>query len=172
MDIDTEPLVDTNSHFSVVFPLPYRCLVLVGIGILGWATNLHGLYFLGIDTGHALDIRRQETSTSTALGSLRTSTGLHSSRSISYAHPSTLYGPIYRLFLIYASFTAASWLFFRITTAGLASTTDSAKYIPSVTFIIIIATLLSPWLFPHRQERFTFLRQVSSPLHRSTIDRM
>lgn len=162
MDIDTEPYNDTNSRFSVVFPLPYRCLVLVGIGILGWATNLQGLYFLGIDTGHALDIRRQGITTSSGLDGLGIPMSHSNSRSVSYVHPSTLYRPVYRLFLIYAAFTAASWIFFRFTTAGLAATTDPAKYIPSITFIIIIATLLSPWSFPQRQERFTFLRQAQN----------
>ena len=38
-----------EAPFAASFPLPYRVFVLSGLGILGWATNLHGLHALGID---------------------------------------------------------------------------------------------------------------------------
>lgn len=158
MDIDTEPLVDTNSYFSVVFPLPYRCLFLVGIGILGWATNLHGLYFLGIDTGYALDIRRYNDTISQSRIPLGVSNGHLNDRSTPFAHPSTLYRPLYKILVSYGAITAISWLFFRQATAGFTSLTDSSKYIPSLTFVIIVMLLISPWSLFQRHERFTFLR--------------
>lgn len=147
MDIDTELPLDTNSHFSIVFPLPYRCLCLVGIGILGWASNLQGLYFLGIDTGYALNIRSTNTG-------LRTREGL----ATTFAHPSTLYKPVYRLFLIYAVITLTSWLFFFLSSSGASPTTDSVKFIPSLTIISLLILLMAPWSILYRRERATFLR--------------
>ena len=42
--------------FSAHFPLPFRVLFLGCLGILGWATNLHGLTALGIDAASALEL--------------------------------------------------------------------------------------------------------------------
>ncbi|KAG8785587.1 hypothetical protein FRB91_006494 [Serendipita sp. 411] len=151
MDIDTGAPIDTNSHFSVIFPLPYRCLFLVGVGILGWATNLQGLYFLGVDTGYALDLKR---STGSDIG-LET----HATHNVpSYLHPATLHKPIYRIFAVYSIFTFFSWVFFRFMSAGSAATIDSSKFIPSLTIIVILLALISPWPLFHRHDRMTFLR--------------
>ena len=147
MDIGTEVPVDTNSQFSIAFPLPYRCLVLVGIGILGWATNLQGLYFLGIDTGYALNIR-------SASSGLRTRDGL----AATFAHPSTLYKPVYRLFAVYAVLLFTSWLLFFLSSTGATPSTDSVKFIPSLTIISLLILLVAPLSILHRHERTTFLR--------------
>jgi hypothetical protein len=151
MDIDTDAPLNTSSHFSAVFPLPYRCLFLVGIGILGWATNLQGLYFLGIDTGFVLDIRRNSGSTE---HNNIASTSLAGFRNTTYAHPSILYRPIYKLFLLYAIFLAGSWLAFH----SMASGGSNTKIVPFLSFIILLAGLISPLPLFHKQERFTFLR--------------
>ena len=45
--------VGDEISFSTSFPLPYRVLVLGAVGVLGWATNLHGLTLLGIDAASA-----------------------------------------------------------------------------------------------------------------------
>ncbi|PVG02503.1 EXS-domain-containing protein [Serendipita vermifera] len=148
MDIDTDAPLIPSSHFSTVFPLPYRCLFLVGVGMLGWATNLQGLYFLGIDTGFVLDIRRNSS------GTEWDNTSLTGFRSANYAHPSVLYRPIYKLFLLYAIFFSASWLAFHL----MASEGLNTKLIPSLSFIVLLIALISPLPLAHKQERFTFLR--------------
>ena len=52
--------------FSVNFPLPYRVLALGAVGILGWATNLHGLHLLGIDATSALELSTRSAHHSSA----------------------------------------------------------------------------------------------------------
>ncbi|KAF6763076.1 EXS family-domain-containing protein [Ephemerocybe angulata] len=47
----------TDFHQAVDLPLPYRIFLLLGLGILGWATNLHGLEALDVDVVAALDLR-------------------------------------------------------------------------------------------------------------------
>ena len=47
--------------FSTNFPLPYRVLALGAVGILGWATNLHGLNLLGIDAATALELSTRQS---------------------------------------------------------------------------------------------------------------
>ncbi len=55
MDYESDDL-----SFVVAFPLPFRVLFLAGVGILGWAANLHGLRLLGVDAASALDLRTIE----------------------------------------------------------------------------------------------------------------
>jgi hypothetical protein len=154
MDIDTEPSLETYSRFSLVFPLPYRCLFLIGIGILGWATNLQGLYFLGVDTGYALDIHRNNAVRDTGDAS-RTPSIYEQTQ---HTHPGSLYKPVYRVFMLFSSLVFSSWLLFRYLSAGTSSGADSVKIIPTVTFIIIIAITICPLPILHSHERFTFLR--------------
>lgn len=70
MDIDAPPLAAQAAHaghaghnhlplpeFSASFPLPFRVLFLIGLAIFLWATNLHVLHLLGLDTAYILDFR-------------------------------------------------------------------------------------------------------------------
>lgn len=163
MDIGTETPADSDSQFSLVLPLPYRCMLLVGIGILGWATNLQGLYFLGVDTSYALDIRRPG-SMDNGYESLSIPNTASSSRmtrgTTSYAHPSTLYRPIYKIFAYYSVLTLASWLLFRLVSADSKDDIDSSKFILSLTIFIITVSLFWPWSSAQKHERYTFLRLV------------
>jgi len=164
MDIDTEPTIDSNSQFSIIFPLPYRCLMLVGIGILGWATNLHGLHFLGVDTSHVLDIRRYNTVEigyeSPPIPTTVSSSRLHRGAT-AFAHPSSLYRPIYKIFITYGVLILTSWLLFRLMSSSSPTEMDSSKIIPSLTFFAILISLFWPWSFSQRHERYTFLRYAS-----------
>lgn len=45
--------------FSETFPPPYRVLLLLSLGVFGWALNLHGLQRLGIDTEEVLSSGKQ-----------------------------------------------------------------------------------------------------------------
>jgi EXS family len=157
MDIDTETPIDSNSQFSIVLPLPYRCLLLVCIGILGWATNLHGLYFLGVDTGYALDIRRSG-SMDNGYENLTASSSRMNRGTATFAHPSSLYRPIYKIFITYGALIVTSWLLFRLLSGD---ETDSSKIIPSLTFLAVLVSLFWPFPFSQKQERYTFLRYAN-----------
>lgn len=160
MDIDTEPNTGSQSvsdlAFSATFPLPYRSLFLIGAGILGWATNLHFLSVLGVDTGHALEIRRG--SSQHAPHSPLPSTS-RSSRYINFfAHPGSLYRPVYRIFAYYAMWTFLSWFLFRLWTGAKPGVIDEYKTMPSITAIFIIAVLFCPFNILYKAERAVFLR--------------
>ena len=73
MDIDTPPNpIDTlpghgHTHgqlplpeFSASFPLPFRVLFLIGLGIFLWAINLHILSWIGLDVPWILDFRERD----------------------------------------------------------------------------------------------------------------
>jgi hypothetical protein len=175
MDIDTETPIDSKSLFSIVLPLPYRCLLLVGIGILGWATNLHGLYFLGVDTGYTLNIRRSSfSSMDNVYENLAIPTAVSSSRvnrgTTTFARPSTLYGPIYKIFITYGVLVFTSWLLFRLLSGDSPDEMDSSKIIPSLTFLAVLVSLFWPFSFAQKQERYTFLRcaDLSRTFHKLT----
>lgn len=77
MDIDSPPIDigGSDAHaghnhlelpeFSLGFPLPFRVLFLLGFAILLWATNLHILHLLGLDTSYILDFRDPDLPTPT-----------------------------------------------------------------------------------------------------------
>ncbi len=48
--------VDSDIFADASFPLPFRVLVLAGLGILGWATNVHGLQAYNIDVVGVMDL--------------------------------------------------------------------------------------------------------------------
>jgi len=159
MDIDTKPPLNTGNQsasdlaFSAAFPLPYRSLFLIGAGLLGWATNLHFLSLLGVDTGYALEIRRQR-----ALHSPLPSTFRNSSHFHLFAHPGSLYRPIYRIFAYYAMWTVSSWFLFLLWTGAKPGVIDGYKIMPTVTALLVLAVLFCPFNILYKTERTTFLR--------------
>ncbi|EMD37342.1 hypothetical protein CERSUDRAFT_114018 [Gelatoporia subvermispora B] len=159
------PDVGGELLFSAAFPLPFRVLCLAGLGILGWATNLHGLYAFGIDPVSALDLRRHDDSRLTT--SLPTTRG-HGWKSI--AHPSTVYGPVYRLFIAYSVWTLFAWTAFRFATYGDVYLVDTFKFVPAVAASCLCMALICPWDVFQKAERDKFLhsihRCISPPHHR------
>jgi hypothetical protein len=86
---------DSEFLTNISFPLPYRVLFLIGLGILAWATNLHGLNSCGVDVIGAMNLRAEAN---------------FSKPSIPTYHPAfnhlkivSLYRSTYRLFLSYTS---------------------------------------------------------------------
>ena len=141
--------------FSAVFPLPFRVLVLAGLGILAWATNLHGLSSAGIDVfstmnlnnlHHAFD-RREPSLPTQRVGWKMVS-----------SHPSSYYWPLYKLSIQCAFFTGAAWLLYRNATMGSLGLVDVFKYIPAVTGLFIFMLLVSPFDAFAKQERDAFLQ--------------
>ncbi|KAF8894014.1 EXS family-domain-containing protein [Infundibulicybe gibba] len=134
---------------TVAFPLPYRVFALVGLGILGWATNLHGLDLLGVDAVGAMDLRTD---------------GVHnplSHRASGYrqthATPPVLYAAAYRIFTIYTSWCFLSWAYFRYHTFGDQTLVDTFGIIPALTALIIICIVLCPFDVMHKSERDKFV---------------
>lgn len=76
MDIDAPPPVTEAGAFSLVFPLPFRILSLLSLGVLAWSTNVHGVVAIGIDAAQVLDVRLEDLdSAATAAGGGASSLG-------------------------------------------------------------------------------------------------
>lgn len=140
---------DLDIASTAAFPLPFRVLFLIGVGILGWATNLHGLDVLGVDTVTAMDLRTDEgylpRSLPSRLGGFR------------LLSESTNYAPIYRLFTTYSVWSFFSWVFFRYATYGNVQLVDLFAYIPAISTLFVLAVLISPFDIFQKRERDMFL---------------
>ncbi|KAJ7901994.1 EXS family-domain-containing protein [Mycena olivaceomarginata] len=139
------------------FPLPFRVLVLAGLGILGWATNLHGLDLLGVDAVNALDLRVDAASSNAHIhlpSHLSGSTAKHP------AHPSVIYTAVYRLFSAYALWVFLSWAVFRYLTYGDILLVDAFGYIPAISALVVLLVLVCPIDALYKHERDKFLHAV------------
>ncbi|OCH92320.1 EXS-domain-containing protein [Obba rivulosa] len=148
------PDVTEELLFSAAFPLPFRVLCLAGLGILGWATNLHGLYASGIDPISALDLRTHDGGRLTPLPTSRTS-GLKS-----VVHPSTVYRPVYRLFIAYSIWTFLSWTIFRYASYGDVYIVDAFKFIPAIAALWLFMVIICPFDVFQKPERDRFLHSI------------
>ncbi|KAF8904444.1 EXS family-domain-containing protein [Gymnopilus junonius] len=140
-------------QYHLSFPLPYRTLFLVGLGILGWATNLHGLDALGVDVVATMELRT-EHSHSKMLISMHNSAVLNHSKAIELYHSS------YRIFFDFSTFCFLSWLLYRMVTHGNLSLVDAYGYIPVITAIVVILILLCPYNIFMKVEREKFIGAI------------
>ncbi|TFY83556.1 hypothetical protein EWM64_g466 [Hericium alpestre] len=151
--------------FIVAFPLPFRVLFLAGIGICGWAANLHGLHILGVDAPGALNIRAHDPHNPTPLPIDRRSRGFKF-----IPDPSSLYTPIYRLAAWYAACCLVTWALYRTATHDHPSFVDTFKFIPSICALCFTILLITPYDVLAKRERDAFLlsirRCLFSPFHR------
>ena len=150
--------MDVNDNvkmaFAASFPLPFRVLCLIGMGILGWATNLHGMALFGVDAVSALDIRSHDEHSSRLL--------THSPRQgvgfkvidVSYQK----YTPIYRLLWSYSLWSLLAWIIFRFTTYGRLELVDACRYIAALCGLGVIGALVCPFEVFEKPERDMFLR--------------
>lgn len=143
----TDPGNDTS--LAVVFPLPFQIFALVGLEILGWATNLHGLDVAGIDVHNSLELRTDAASSLPA--------HVHASTSRQRSSLAALYNSAYRIFVIYSSICFAFWLAWRYTTQGEVVLIDVFGYIPAMASLTIICILFYPHNTFHKAERRKFL---------------
>ncbi|CUA66678.1 Protein ERD1 [Kluyveromyces lactis NRRL Y-1140] [Rhizoctonia solani] len=146
--------------FHSSFPLPYRVFLLVGLGILFWATNLHVLHLLGIDTIWVLDLRRDKVQSSSPPTPLPTTRAPHLPYDIFSLDAINLYKSVYKLFLIYAAWIGVGWLYFRLITAGDPEAMDMYKILPAITGIGLVVGLVCPLDILMRRERIRFLRSL------------
>lgn len=130
------------------FPLPFRVLFLVGLGVLGWATNLHGLQLLGIDGPGALGLNAS------------IHLPLRSPSSSGHFSAHSFYVPLYRIFIVYTSWCLAAWLVFRAATQSDTALVDVFRYIPAVCILGVVTVLMCPYDVFHKRERDWFLSFV------------
>src|SRR5216684_1194026 len=154
-----------DSPFVIAFPLPFRVLFLAGLGILGWAANLHGLRLLGVDAASALDLRTIERTplplvvdgphhahTNSAIDQPTGATTAASTISAS--------SPVYRLAFWYGLWCSAAWAMYHSATGGNAAFVDFFKYIPAVCALIVLIFMLSPYDVMYKRVRDAFILYV------------
>ncbi len=142
---------ENELYRNVSFPLPYRVLFLIGFGILGWATNLHGLDLCGVDVVGNMGLRTETNPTNSAIPVYRPPT-------FNKSKAAPLYQATYRLFLSYSGICIASWALFRLMTRGDPSLVDKYGHIPVITAIGIIFLLLCPFNILVKSERNKFIK--------------
>ena len=142
----TAQAIEFNQHF----PLPVRILVLISIGILLFASNLHILSNLGIDTAAVLDVRSETLPLGQSTSSPTISTQ-------SYIHPSKLYKPIYTLAFIYFTWTGIAWILLSLWSDSYPWT---ANYVPAAFAVLGVLVVFLPTERLQKKERYMFLRLV------------
>ncbi|BGO93144.1 RHTO0S24e00188g1_1 [Rhodotorula toruloides] len=168
MDIDSPPIdaslpTDALSAFGLRYPLPFRILFLSSLTVLGFASNLHILSHLGIDTALVLDVRLDappSTLPRTVPLSSLSNTAPSSTAHPPYVHPSKLYPPLYSLAVAGLGWTAAGWLFFRLLTGGDPAAGERWRIEPAALLILAAAAICWPGNALCRRERFRFLRSI------------
>jgi len=133
------------------FPLPFRVFALTSLGILAWATNLHGLDTLGIDAVSVLDLR---------LGDYHSPAQRYWPDSSRKSDVATLYKNIYRIFTTYSVWCFISWVVFRSLSKGDAILVDVFGYIPAVFALVTLIILLLPFNVLFKNERDKFLYAI------------
>jgi EXS family len=150
-----------DSSFVIDFPLPFRVLFLAGVGILGWAANLHGLRLLGVDAASALDLRAHERGSASPLPLSVDGRHAHGAHDAPvYTTTASLWSPLYRLALWYGVWCSAAWVLYRSATYGDAFLVDSFKFIPSVCALVVLVCMISPFDCIQKPERDAFILYV------------
>ena len=173
MDIDApEPVGHyhlTVPSFGVSFPLPYRVLFLVFLGVLLWALNLHLLHLLNIDTSWILAIRRRSASslspggTHLALASSDDSSddeaGEHAEGGSGWAKARDVYGAVYGLVGVIGAWCLGGWLLFRWLSGGEEEEEmDRWRALPFLTAAGVVAGVWMPYAGVWKRERVAFVQ--------------
>ncbi|KAG0148192.1 hypothetical protein CROQUDRAFT_655082 [Cronartium quercuum f. sp. fusiforme G11] len=160
-----------TGHFSLLFPLPFRILFLISLGLLGWATNLHWLAQSSVQSDLLLDIRpdsedglplpnTQSTNPNSFPRPLYLSperlrrispqhgslSSVHSfKRSLNLTHASKLHPPVYYAALSVGSLTLIGLISFRIiTNGGNPEKVSRLSALPLIWAILVILLTISP----------------------------
>lgn len=152
------PDIFTVPSIAVSFPLPFHIFVLVGLGILGWATNLHGLDIAGIDVIGAMDLRTDGGNPLPA----------HHSPVKHSSNLSVHYRALYQICMVYSLLGFVSWAAYRHATHGDLVLMDTFGYIPGITALLALSILLCPYNVLHKTERRKFLHAVGRCLFSSS----
>ncbi|KAG8869943.1 hypothetical protein FRB97_000602 [Tulasnella sp. 331] len=143
---------------SAFIPLPFRVLGLVGLGILCWATNLHILHLLGIDTANVLETRPDKLPLSLP-PSPQPVLSHDSSSSLGSSHQSSasLHRPVYRLLIIYSVWVIATYVAFKMAINGDMKMMDRSRSIATLASIGALTGLFCPFNILQKRERDIFL---------------
>ncbi|KAJ7076336.1 EXS family-domain-containing protein [Mycena belliarum] len=144
----------TEIPIVLSFPLPFRVLVLTGLGILGWASNLHGLDVLGVDVVAAMDLRVDASGAHSHLPPHLSGGAKPPS------HPSVIYTAVYRLWAVYSIWCFCSWATFRYLTYGNMRLVDAFGYIPAISALVVLLVLFLPVDTFYKRERDKFLHAI------------
>ena len=195
MDIDSPPAPLPDPHaghnhltlppFSASFPLPFRVLFLIGLAQFLWATNLHLLNHIGLDTAWILDFRDQDEQgddipdleldrlgPATAedgevdrppptIATTTTTAAAHGRKgSISWMRPdhSKLHQPVYKLFLVYSAWVGGGWVLFRLLTGGDTEAMERWRGLVGVIGLGAIIGAIAPWRGIGERERVSLRR--------------
>ncbi|KAF9529216.1 EXS family-domain-containing protein [Crepidotus variabilis] len=141
---------DEEVFKNLSFPLPYRVLFLIGLGIFGWAANLHGLDILGVDAVGAMDLRADAQTSKSVMP-------VHHANVFNHTKAVVLYRAAYRLCWSYAAYIFTSWIVFRLITHGDRSLVDQYGFIPGVTALAAVYLIFCPHdiLFKAERDKFT-----------------
>ncbi|KAG8699400.1 hypothetical protein FRC09_006649 [Ceratobasidium sp. 395] len=148
-----------------------------GLGIFFWATNLHVLHLLGIDTVWVLDLRRDKLPASSPPTPLPTTRAHELPYDLSSLEAVSLYKSIYNLLLSYGLWIGTGWACFRWITGGVSKSVDAYKFLPALTAAGIVFGLVCPFNVLMKRERFRFLHSVwrcltsppTDPVHFSDV---
>lgn len=132
-------LSSVSKSLSASFPLPFRILVLVSLGALCWALDLHVLHLMGIDTAVVLDIRSPANASE-------------------HIHPSTLYPPVYQLAACLAVWTGLCWILGFQVVAGGDGESAVGKTIAAMSLFLAAALLFLPAERLKKSERMLLIR--------------
>jgi len=143
--------LEAETNLNVFFPLPYRVLLLFGLGIFAWATNLHGLHLLGVNAVAALELHTEGLSPRTPSFSSRLN------GHFGYTSPSVVYIPTYILAFAYGAFCLSSWTLYRMCTRSERLFVDAFGYLPFITALTIFAFIFCPVDVLFKRERDKFL---------------
>ena len=159
MDIDSppaalpDPPTQHSPHtglalpsFSASFPLPFRVLFLVGLAQLLWATNLHVLHLLGLDTPWILDYR-DSTDDDVPLHELNPEDVGDAPPRHVVARPEsrTLHWSVYSLFLLYSAWVGTGWVVFRIITGGNQESMERWRGLVGIIALGAAVGVFAPW---------------------------
>ncbi|GAA5853360.1 hypothetical protein JCM8547_002427 [Rhodosporidiobolus lusitaniae] len=169
--LSTQQLTDFGTRYPVVF----RVLFLCALTLLGFATNLHILAYLGIDTALVLDIRLQPPSHLAPPSLSSPASSSSSSRDPArpqqpplppFAHPTKLYPPLYNLALLGLAWTALGWFAFRSLTGGDDTAINAWRGEPAFVALVVVAAVVWPGNVLCRRQRVQFtsaIKRIVSP---------
>lgn len=150
--------LDDDALFATTFPLPFRVLFLVGVGILGWATNLHGLDCMGINAAQTLELSSPDAYGHKHKHSIPI---VHSGYRLIFSDPSVFYTAAYKLFSSYAAWCTFCWILFRVLThGGNTALVDVFGFIPAVASLFVLVALICPVDVFQKRERDMFLLAI------------
>ncbi|KAF8635246.1 hypothetical protein AX17_004019 [Amanita inopinata Kibby_2008] len=145
---------NTEILISASFPLPFRVVALVGLGILAWATNIHGLLCFNIDVVSAMDLRIDGYP-------LKALNPLPAHRWNGHGqHKTTPQKIFYSISFVYFIWFLATWLIYVSATGGNPKIADAFGYIAAVAILVILIVLICPFPLLFKRERDKLLRTM------------